>query len=63
MKQVEQKLSETAKKLQEAVGPDATAQAKKIKENLDKGLKDAVAQAEKLLKAVEPDAKSMWFGF
>lgn len=51
-------MSDTSKKLKEITGDDVAAKAKQMKENLDKGLKDAVAQAEKLIKTVEPDAKS-----
>lgn len=58
IKQVEQKLSETAASLQQTAGPEATAKAKELKKNLDEGLKTAVAQVEKLVKAVEPDATS-----
>ncbi|XP_063924852.1 uncharacterized protein LOC135138769 [Zophobas morio] len=56
IRQVEQKLSETAANLQQAAGPEATAKAKELKKNLDDGLKNAVAQVDKLVKAIEPDA-------
>jgi rubrerythrin len=56
IKQVQEKLSQTAAQLQQAAGPEATAKAKELKKNLDDGLKTAVAQVEKLVKAVEPDA-------
>lgn len=58
LKSVEQKLSETAASLQQAAGPEATAKAKEIRANLDSGLKTAVEQVDKLVKAVEPDATS-----
>lgn len=64
IKQVQEKLSQTAAQLQQAAGPEATAKAKELKKNLDDGLKTAVAQVEKLVKAVEPDATSKsQFGF
>ncbi|RZB40699.1 sgm1 [Asbolus verrucosus] len=56
IKQVQQKLSETATQLQQIAGPEATAKAKELKSSLDSGLKTAVAQVEKLVKAIEPDA-------
>ncbi|XP_018568197.1 uncharacterized protein LOC111691543 [Anoplophora glabripennis] len=56
LKTVSDKLSEVAANLKSALGPEGQKQAQEIKAKLDKGLKDAVAQAEKLTKAIEPEA-------
>ncbi|KAJ8917403.1 hypothetical protein NQ315_002427 [Exocentrus adspersus] len=56
LKTVSDKLSEVATNLKNAIGPEGQKQAKEIKEKLDQGLKEAVAQAEKLTKAIEPEA-------
>lgn len=60
LKNVSDKLSEVATNLQNALGPEGQKQAKDIKAKLDKGLKEAVAQAEKLTKAIEPEAASKY---
>lgn len=60
LKTVSDKLSEVAANLQSALGPEGQKQAKEIKAKLDQGLKDAVAQAEKLTKAIEPEATSKY---
>ncbi|KAJ8939716.1 hypothetical protein NQ314_011002 [Rhamnusium bicolor] len=59
LKQVSDKLSETAAKLKASLGPEGQKQAKEIKASLDKGLKEAVDQAEKLSKAIEPEAQKV----
>lgn len=61
IKQVSEKLSETANSLQQAVGPDAQAKAKELKEKFDVGIKNAYEEIEKLVKAVEPDVQSELF--
>lgn len=58
IKQVSEKLTETANSLQSAAGPDAQAKAKELREKFDTGIKSAYAEIEKLVKAVEPDVKS-----
>ncbi|KAJ8949204.1 hypothetical protein NQ318_021697 [Aromia moschata] len=59
LKQVSDKLSDTANQLKNALGPEGQKQAKDIKDKLDKGLQDAVAQVEKLSKAIEPEANKV----
>ncbi|MDO3398159.1 hypothetical protein QWJ41_20770, partial [Nocardioides sp. SOB44] len=54
--QIKESLSTTATKLQAAIGPDAVKKAKEVKANLDEGLNKAIAEAEKLAKAAEPEA-------
>ena len=58
IKQVSDKLTETANNLQNAAGPEATAKAKELKSKFETGLKDAYDQIEKLVKAVEPNIQS-----
>lgn len=58
IKQVSEKLSQTAAQLQEAAGPDATAKAKELKNQFENGLKQAYDEVQKLVKAVEPDVKT-----
>ncbi|XP_066148885.1 protein DR_1172-like [Euwallacea fornicatus] len=55
--EIKQSLANTANKLQETIGPDAVKKAKEIKANLDEGLNKAIAEAEKLAKAAEPEAQ------
>ncbi|XP_050299880.1 uncharacterized protein LOC126738548 isoform X2 [Anthonomus grandis grandis] len=57
--QIKDNLSSTASKLQTAVGPDAVKKAKEVKANLDEGLNKAIAEAEKLAKAAEPEANKV----
>ncbi|CAG9770882.1 unnamed protein product [Ceutorhynchus assimilis] len=54
--QIKENLSNAATKLQAAIGPEAVQKAKEIKANLDEGLNKALAEAEKLAKAAEPEA-------
>nr|CAH7765606.1 unnamed protein product [Callosobruchus chinensis] len=59
LKQVSEKLAETKTNLQKALGPEGQKKANEIKTDLDKGLKEAVAQVEKLTKAIEPEANKV----
>lgn len=56
--QIKTSLTNTAQKLQEAIGPEAVNKAKELKSNLDEGLNKAIAQAQNLAKAAEPEAES-----
>lgn len=51
-------LAETSAKLQEALGPEGQKKASEIKSKLEQGLKEAANEAEKLSKAIEPEATS-----
>lgn len=58
IRQVSEKLSQTATQLQQAAGPDAAAKAKELKSQFETGLKSAYDEVQKLVKAVEPDVKT-----
>ncbi|XP_030747545.1 uncharacterized protein LOC115876020 [Sitophilus oryzae] len=59
LKQIETNFKSTADSLEKAVGPEATAKAKDLKKKLDDGLNNAITEAEKLVKAVEPGATQL----
>lgn len=58
IKQVSEKLSQTATQLQQAAGPEAAAKAKELRTQFENGLKQAYEEVQKLVNAVEPDVKS-----
>lgn len=58
--QIKANLATAATKLEEAIGPDGVKKAKELKANLDEGLNKAIAEAERLAKAAEPEATSKW---
>lgn len=58
IRQVSEKLSQTATSLQQAVGEENTAKAKELKDKFENGLKQAYEEVQKLVQAVEPDVKS-----
>ncbi|XP_023016472.2 uncharacterized protein [Leptinotarsa decemlineata] len=59
LKTVSEKLQEAKVNIQNSLGPDGQKKAQDIKNSIDKGLKDAVSQIDKLGKAVEPEAKKV----
>lgn len=54
-------MSTTNANLQKALGPEGQKKAEEIKTKLEEGLKQAASQAEKLTKAIEPEATSKFF--
>lgn len=58
MKQVSENLAATNENLQKAIGPEGQKKASEIKAKLEQGLKEAANEAEKLSKAIEPEASS-----
>ncbi|KAK9872829.1 hypothetical protein WA026_019614 [Henosepilachna vigintioctopunctata] len=59
LKSYEAGLTKTSEDLKKLVGPDAVKKAAEIQKSFDKNLKDTVAQVNKVIKAVEPDAKKL----
>lgn len=51
-------LAATNQNIQKALGPEGQKQASEIKVKLEQGLKDAADAAERLSKAIQPQAES-----
>ncbi|KAG5871075.1 hypothetical protein JTB14_003003 [Gonioctena quinquepunctata] len=56
LQNVTDRLHEAKASIEKALGPDGQKKAKQIKDSLDKSVKEAVEQLDKLGKAVEPEA-------
>lgn len=61
LKQVSDNLANTNTNLQKALGPDGQKKVADIKSKLEQGLKEAANEAEKLSRAIEPQATSKHF--